>query len=609
MKKWVRWKGLIGFAVTVVLLMLFFILFIDSIIKSSIEYTGTRMAGAKVELDNAEFHFSPLGMQINRLQITNPDLPMQNIIDIKNIHFNLDGLNLLRRKVLINEMQVDGIRLNTARKISGAIKQENKSRAPAKITKSDEGKDFKLPNINIPNADQILAREEIKTAKLATLYKSNIKASQDNWNKIKQDIPGEKKINDYQQRIDKIKQADTKDIQQLSATIKELKSIKKEIKADIIFVETSKNKINGDINKLDRDLKVLKNSPQEEFSRLSDKYSANTSNIGNVSHLLFGHEAKKYTELAMGWYKKIEPWLAYVDFSGSNTPTVDRRKGIDVKFREDKPTPDFFIKLIRATVEIEQGNFSGEIKNITNEQNITHKPITLHFTGAKMQGLDSILLTGTFNHINPGKAIDQLNYSMINYELNKYRLINNDDMTIYLDKAKSDITLVAQRKNNKIHADFKSHIHSIKYNNQASGNELSMMFLSSLNKTRNFNIYGDLRGTFDHYTTKVSSDLDNRLKDNMKHHMNQKMVAFRKTLKDKISLQARQPIQDAEGKFNNLNSGIKNDIAIRKARFNQQLNTTQADIEQKEQQIKAKSDVKKQQLKNKAKDKLKNLFK
>ena len=608
MKKWIRWKGLIGFAVAVVLLVLFFMLFIDSIIKSSIEYTGTSVVGAKVELDKAEFRFSPLGMQLTQLQVTNPEQPMQNIVDIKNINFNLDGLNLLRRKILINEMRVEGLKLNTARKTSGAIKQAPKAK-PEKKTPAKKDAGFKLPEVAIPDANKILEREEIKTVKLAEEYKANVKSSQDNWVKIRDGIPGEKQITDYKKRIADVKQTDTKDAAQLAAAIKELKSIKKGIKADINFVDASQNQIRGELDKLTTDLKVLKDSPQQEYARIRDKYSIDAAGIGNVSHLLFGSDAKHYTEMAMGWYKKIEPWLAYVDVSGQQAPKAERHKGLDIRFKEYSPKPDFLIKLVHATVELEQGSFKGKIMDVTNEQDITRKPTSLHFTGANMQGIGSILLTGNFNHINPAKAKDQLNFSMAGYQLNKYRLIHKDDMTIYLDQAKSDIQLVAKRENKNIKADFSSHIHSIKYNNKASGNELAMMFLSSINKTRDFNVYGKLRGTFDDYSTRVSSDLDNRLKANMKQHMNQRLADFRKELKNGISLKARQPVDDAEKKYKELSSSVKNDIAIRKASLTQQLNKAEEDLKQKEDKLKAQRDSQKQQVKDKAKEKLKSLFK
>ncbi len=48
---------------------------------------------------------------------------MKNAIEAARISMALDSGMLLRRKVIISEMSLDGIQLNTARKTSGAIKQ------------------------------------------------------------------------------------------------------------------------------------------------------------------------------------------------------------------------------------------------------------------------------------------------------------------------------------------------------------------------------------------------------------------------------------------------------------------------------------------------------
>ena len=600
MKKWLRWKGLIGFGVTVLVLVLFFILFIDSIIKNSIEYAGSRMAGAKVELDQAEFRFSPLGMNLKRLQVTNPDIPMQNIVDIRQISFNMDSLNILRRKVLINDMRVDGVRFNTQRISSGALKK--KPQAAPKQPEQDKESSFALPKVAIPNVDEVMQREKIKTIDLADNFKDNTQSSQDKWKKIVNDMPGEKRLAEYKARLEKIKQTNTKDAKALIEALEDLKRLKKDIQADINYIDSSQKQISGDLSQLNTDLKALKNSPEEEYKRLTNKYSVSAAGVGNISQLLFGQEAKKYTEMAMGWYKKIEPYMAYVDFSGGKEAKVERHKGLDIRFKEYHPLPDFLIKVAHTSVETEKGSFTGKIMDISGEQDITRKPTTLRFTGDKMQGIGSVSLTGSFNHINPAKVRDQLNFSMTNYRLNKYRLIDQENMTIYLHEAKSDVKLTALRVNDKIQADFKSHIHSIKYNNQASGNELAMMFLSSINKTRDFSIYGKLHGTFDNYSTSVSSDLDNRLKANMNEHMNRRLAGFRKQLKEKIYLKTRQPLQDAEQKYKDLNSMVKNDVAIRKAKLTQQYTSVVDEEKRKQREKKARA-------KSKVEDKLKGLLK
>lgn len=601
--KWLRWKGLFGFAIALVVLLLFFLLLVDNMIKSGIEYAGTRMVGAKVELDKAEFRFSPLGMALTRLRVTNPDAPLQNIVDIQTIRFNMDGLNLLRHKLLIHEMRIDGVRLNTPRRHSGAIK---KAPAPAKTKQArEEKKDsgFKVPDVVIPDTDKILAREEIKTLKQAEDFKSQVKTSQQNWETIRDRLPGEKRVEKYSASLERVKKTDTKDIKQLAEAIETLKRLKKDIKSDVATVDSSYHQVSGDLAKLQQDMQALKQSPTEEYKRLLNKYAITPAGIGNISHLLFGSEAKKYTGMAMYWYKKLQPYLVYVDFGvdKEKQPPVDRHKGLDIRFKEYHPTADFFIKLAQVSVETQKGSFSGRINDITNEQNISRRPTTLQFSGKKMPGIGSIEINGRFNHINPAKAADQLDFSMRNYELKQYRLIDKPDISIYLDKAKSDITLRARRQNDRVQADFKSHIHSIQYNNKASGNELAMMFLSSINKTRDFNIYGKLHGTLSKYSTEVSSDLDNRLKANIQRHMHRRLADFRSKLRSEIDLKTRQPIHEAEGKLKDLNSMVKNDIAIRKAKLTRQYNQAKDELDRKERQ-------QKDRLKSKVDTKLKGLM-
>ena len=54
MKKWIRVSGLIAFIVIVVLVGIVWFFFVDAMVKSGIEKTGTFIVGAKVELDDAD---------------------------------------------------------------------------------------------------------------------------------------------------------------------------------------------------------------------------------------------------------------------------------------------------------------------------------------------------------------------------------------------------------------------------------------------------------------------------------------------------------------------------------------------------------------------------
>jgi hypothetical protein len=160
MKKWIRWQGLTFFAAILILLFAFWFLLVDALVKRLIEKSGTQMVGARVELAGANLSLFPAGLTLTRLQVTNPDEPMKNAVEIARISCKIDGLNLLRRKIIIEEMSVEGVRLGTARTHSGAL-----PRAPE--WKPSRKGEPKTPSFGIPSFE--LGKKEESNPLLAAV--------------------------------------------------------------------------------------------------------------------------------------------------------------------------------------------------------------------------------------------------------------------------------------------------------------------------------------------------------------------------------------------------------------------------------------------------------
>ncbi|MBW1675831.1 MAG: hypothetical protein JRJ79_04345 [Deltaproteobacteria bacterium] len=89
--KWVRWQGLIAFVVVVIVVMGVWFFVVDSAIEAVIEKTGTHVVGAKVELEDADLSISPLGLSLTGLQVTNPDEPMSNAVQVDRMKSDRQG--------------------------------------------------------------------------------------------------------------------------------------------------------------------------------------------------------------------------------------------------------------------------------------------------------------------------------------------------------------------------------------------------------------------------------------------------------------------------------------------------------------------------------------
>ena len=128
--KQIRIKGLLGFAILVLVLALFWLVLVDGIVRRQIERTGTAMVGARVELKGLNLTLFPAGVELTGLKVTDPEHPMKNAVEVQSISFGIDGAKLWGKKVIIEEMKVAGVRFNTERRSSGeTVKRVKRSAA------------------------------------------------------------------------------------------------------------------------------------------------------------------------------------------------------------------------------------------------------------------------------------------------------------------------------------------------------------------------------------------------------------------------------------------------------------------------------------------------
>ncbi|MDY6842897.1 MAG: TIGR03545 family protein, partial [Thermodesulfobacteriota bacterium] len=286
MKKWIRWWGVIVFiCLTIFFSFLWFVL-VDVVVEHGIERYGMDIVGAKVELDSADVTFFPLGIVLKRLQVTNPESPMTNVVDIARIKFSLDGLNLFRRKVTIDAMSLDEVKINTPRKTSGAITRKSK-KAPKGVKKRVE-EVLSLPSLKVPDIQEILEKEELRTLELVEKTRADIQVEKERYQKVLNEIPGKERLAQYEKRIDAIKSAKKGDVNSIIGGVSEVASIKKDIERDIRQIQDTQKGLKRTLTTLKGRMDEAVQAPQEDIRRLKSKYALSPEGIGNISRLLLG---------------------------------------------------------------------------------------------------------------------------------------------------------------------------------------------------------------------------------------------------------------------------------------------------------------------------------
>jgi uncharacterized protein (TIGR03545 family) len=303
MAKWIRWWGLGAFVVIAAILGCLWIFLVDGWVKYLIEEAGTEAVGAKVELDAADLSLFPAGLTLMRLQVTDPNAPMKNAVEIANVNMGLDGLNLLRRKVIVEEMVLEGVRLGTPRTTSGATREVPPQEEESGMFSID------LPSLDVPDVKKILEQEDLETIRLIESLKTDLKREKETWESRLKELPGKAQLAEYKKRVKNLKKAKKGGLEGILGGVEEVQSLKQDIEQEIASLKGAKKEFEDKVALLRTRFNQIKTAPQRDIQHLKAKYNLSPQGLANMSQALLGRQIGSWVRQGAEWYERAKPFL------------------------------------------------------------------------------------------------------------------------------------------------------------------------------------------------------------------------------------------------------------------------------------------------------------
>jgi uncharacterized protein (TIGR03545 family) len=521
MKQWIRWQGLGAFVGMMVMVCALWLLFVDSFVKRTIENVGTRIVEAQVEVDEVDISLFPIGFTLTRLQVTDPDAPMTNAVEVRDIAFSMDSVNALRRKIIIEEMTMDGLQFGTPRSSSGAISD----RAGEKLTgekkqEAEKIEKFEIPVFEVPDVKKILEKEDLESVKLITSLHSDIARAKEDWRTRLDNLPDKEKLAEYKQRIEALKAARKGGVAGIFGAVAETEAIRKDLEKDLKHIREAQQDFDATHASLKTRFKQLAQAPVEDARRLKNKYSLSPKGLANMTQMLMGPKIRRWVERGLTWYEKLQPILQRTMEKKNRERGPDivkpmRRSGVDVRFREYGPLPDFLIRRLKANLQIQTGDLTGSVKNITPDQDILGTPLLFLISGEELKGLQAVKLDGILNHVIPAKPSDAVHLHVQEYEARDLTLSDNPQLAVAMDKGLVDLDLRGTLRGEVLAATVTSGLKSAKISvrTEEAANPVVKAMETALTKVSALSLKVDITGTLDAYDMHVTSDLDRLLRD------------------------------------------------------------------------------------------------
>jgi len=603
MKQWIRWSGLAGFIITVGLLTVFFLFAAGPLIKSSIEHFGSQAAGAKVSVNDVSLNLSPLGITVTGLEVADAEKPMENLLQFDSAIAELELAPLLLGKGIVRDLSVENLQFNSSRQESGHLE----------VTEEQVEEEMSQPQaeepagsiVNIPTADEILAREPLKTEQAGKALQDSFASHKKAISEATAQVPDGKQLDQYQSELKALLANDIKSLDDFKQRKKQLDKLKKQFKKDKSAIAAARQAISAGRKDISEKLTVLKSAPGDDISTIKSKYQLDAAGASNLSALLFGDEAGQWAEKALYWYEKIKPYLASEEDGAESEQSSEpsRTAGRFVHFPSDNPWPEFLVRRANMSAPAMDGYLKIEALDITHQQALLNRPARIVIQGQQLTNIEDLNIDITLDHRNaPGRDSATLNI--------KDWAVSDVDLGVAGSRLTSALVQVqglALLSADTLQAKADAQVRKADFAGDG-GTQFAKELNLALAKIDTFDINAKASGKLSSPEIELGSDLDRKLNRAFQQRLKEKQDQLEKKLQARLDEKVQSYLGGQSDDLKQLNQ-LDGSLDEKTDQLQQMASSKLKDYEaQQKAKAKAKAKKKQDKLKKKAEDKLKKLF-
>lgn len=602
----IRWEAVIPTTVILIVIGVYFHLFFDGHMRRALEYIGTQVNGAEVNIGRFRTDFFGARLEIDDIQVTDKNKPERNIAQIGKIRFELLWDALLRAKFVINEAKILEIESLSPRQRAGFVVPPPPPEKPgtstlARIQNEVLSQTRKKFNDNFmgdlaavlggvdPKEQLKNIESELKSDARIKELEKELREKSAKWEQRIKELPQAQQMKEYEGRIKALKFNGNNPIE-LAENIKEADKIFKEIEQKVKLIDQASKDANGDAAHYTQAFKDLENMIQEDVKDLQKRLKIPSLDGKEFSQQLFMSMIER--RLA-GFSKYVEVARHYMPPKRSESDKqarkeeelVPRKRGQGKNFRFPITTgyPLFWLKTAAISSEASKSNYSGnikgEIKDLTSDPDFIQKPtvITLagDFPGLKILGLDAKV---TLDHTTE-TAREQAYIKIQKFPVDGYSFVNSSDVNLGLESAQGTTTVNASLANSELDMEIQSAFTEPSYSVDAKNKQVKEILDSVVKGISRITLNAGIKGSLSDFKMNVNSNLGDELAQGFKKQLDAKIADAQVQLRKIVDARVGQEKDRLKGEIDkNIGRYVK-DLDLKKADIDKAVKEAKAQIE------------------------------
>lgn len=553
----IRYEAILPVFILCLLTFIYFSYYFDRHLKGLIEYAGTQINGAEVNVQSLDISFIKGSFDLNRLEVTDKEAPKNNALEIGNIHFQFLWDALLRMKFVVEDASVQNVQINKPRRTPGKVLPPE----PAKPGKLTELRNQVMGQVKskysanmLGDALAILETGDVKnqveeirgTLKSEARAEAMIKDVQDKrefWDKKIAQLGDTSKLKNIEKEVNAISKE--KNFLKQAQAVKQLTDLLKEVEGQYKEVQSASKQLQSEVKNITQYPKELQDLINQDITSLKSRFSIPELDFQDMAMHLFAGQFADYIAKARKYHAVSKQYMPEKKEDREEVVPRPRSEGKTYLFPVTKGYPLFWLKRAaissKGTAESYSGDVSGEVTNISTDPAQIQKPMLFdlkgNFPAAKIMGVRALLNLDHTKKIAKQSAMIQVN----SFNVPEKLFVSNKDIKLGFLNADGAMTINANIVENKINMDWISTLTKPNFLVEASSSSTKKILSNILQGIPVINIKGNATGPFTNLKMNLSSNLGDELGAGLKRELSSKLAEAQDKLNNLVNERVTQP--------------------------------------------------------------------
>lgn len=561
----IRTGAVVPSLILIAIVGIYFTLFFDGNLRRGLEYAGTHINGAEVNVGRLATSFLHASLEIDNIQVTDKEHPERNLVQVGAVKWQMSWDALLRAKILIDEASILNIQALTKRAHPGHVvppppPEAKGSKGPTALDQVQQevaAEAKKKYNGNfLGDVASILGGTDYKSqlkniqgdlksdAKIKELEK-DLNEKKIKWDARIKALPQQKELQAYNDRIKALK-FDFKNPGELAKNVQEAQKIINEAQEKVKLIDQTQKDLKTDVAQYQTAYKDLEKMVQEDIKDMQGRLKLPNIDAKEFSQQLFMNMIEKklgsmakYVELARQYApaKKTPKEEAEAKAKAQAAAVVPPKRGTGKTYRFPITTgyPLFWLKHAAISSEVStseySGNIKGELKDFTTDPPYIRRPalILVHgdFPKQDIQGLDAKI---TLDHTTD-VAKESMIMKLAHFPVAETKLSDSPDVRLALAQAGGSSEITASFVNQEITMEMKNLFKDIKYNLEAKNKEVQSLIDGILKGIPTVDLNAQVKGSLHNFDVHINSNLGDQLSKGFQKQLQAKIDEAKGQLK------------------------------------------------------------------------------